>query len=239
VRSLSQPVLGLPASNCWWTRVFELKWLFLLDVSMVYRRLHDGLRKIYLHLKAPRFDLRRPHRKLPTRAKSSENGGKRGKLKKLSCHHVWLGYLTPAMIGGAHEQDIIFPNCLFCYICTAFPMPRISSEHLFCSSCWEGNTDYTFWVESFIQQGFLSNKTCFLVSHPWIEVNRSWICWCCACRCWKRRRSKRGQQVILLHYFFSILNPIFIHCATLVPKGWTRHIMPTLVQGCRPLPYPR
>jgi hypothetical protein len=37
--------------------VFELKWLFLLDFS----RLHDGLRKIYLLLKAPRFD---PHRRL-------------------------------------------------------------------------------------------------------------------------------------------------------------------------------
>jgi hypothetical protein len=39
--------------------VFELKWLFFLDLSMVDRRLHDDLRKIYLHLKAPRFDLHR------------------------------------------------------------------------------------------------------------------------------------------------------------------------------------
>jgi hypothetical protein len=31
-----------------------------LDLSMVDRRLHDDLRKIYLHLKAPRFDLHRP-----------------------------------------------------------------------------------------------------------------------------------------------------------------------------------
>jgi hypothetical protein len=40
-------------------RIFELKWLFLLDLSMVDRRLHDDLRKIYLLLKAPRFDLHR------------------------------------------------------------------------------------------------------------------------------------------------------------------------------------
>jgi hypothetical protein len=39
-----------------------LKWLFFLDLSMVDRRLHDDLRKIYLHLKAPRFDLHRPPR---------------------------------------------------------------------------------------------------------------------------------------------------------------------------------
>jgi hypothetical protein len=39
-----------------------LKWLFFLDLSMVDRRLHDDLRKIYLHLKAPRFDLHRTPR---------------------------------------------------------------------------------------------------------------------------------------------------------------------------------
>jgi hypothetical protein len=32
---------------------------FFLDLSMVNRRLHDDLRKIYLHMTAPRFDLRR------------------------------------------------------------------------------------------------------------------------------------------------------------------------------------
>jgi hypothetical protein len=42
------------------SRVFELKWLFFLDLGMVDRRLHDDLRKIYLRLKAPRFDLHRP-----------------------------------------------------------------------------------------------------------------------------------------------------------------------------------
>jgi hypothetical protein len=36
-----------------------LKRPFFLDLSMVDRRLHDDLRRIYLHLKAPRFDLRR------------------------------------------------------------------------------------------------------------------------------------------------------------------------------------
>jgi hypothetical protein len=47
--------------------VFRLPWTqsedpshFFLDLSMVDRRLHDDLRKIYLHLKAPRFDLHRP-----------------------------------------------------------------------------------------------------------------------------------------------------------------------------------
>ena len=30
-------------------RVFELKWLFFLDLSVVDRRLHDDLRKICLH----------------------------------------------------------------------------------------------------------------------------------------------------------------------------------------------
>jgi hypothetical protein len=48
--------------DCWWTRVFELKWPFFLDLSMVDRRLHDDLRKIHLHLKAPRFDLHRTPR---------------------------------------------------------------------------------------------------------------------------------------------------------------------------------
>jgi hypothetical protein len=36
--------------------------LKLLDLSMAYRLLHDDLRKIYLHLKAPSFDLHRPTR---------------------------------------------------------------------------------------------------------------------------------------------------------------------------------
>jgi hypothetical protein len=40
---------------------FELKWLFFLDLSMVDRRLHDDLRKIYLRLRAPRFDLHQLH----------------------------------------------------------------------------------------------------------------------------------------------------------------------------------
>ena len=48
-----QPCAPLPA--------LALKWLFfLLDLSMVDRQLHDDLQKIYLHLKAPRFDLHRP-----------------------------------------------------------------------------------------------------------------------------------------------------------------------------------
>ncbi len=38
---------------------------FFLDLSTVDRRLHDDLRKIFLHLEAPRFDLYRPTR--PTR----------------------------------------------------------------------------------------------------------------------------------------------------------------------------
>ena len=41
-------------------RIFELKRLFFLDLSMADRRLHDDLRKIYSHLKAQRFDLHRP-----------------------------------------------------------------------------------------------------------------------------------------------------------------------------------
>jgi hypothetical protein len=40
-------------------RVFESKRLFFLDLSMVDRLLHDDPRKIYSHLKAPRFDLHR------------------------------------------------------------------------------------------------------------------------------------------------------------------------------------
>jgi hypothetical protein len=39
--------------DCCWTRVFKSKWLFLLDLSMVDRR----IRKKYLNLKAPRFDV--------------------------------------------------------------------------------------------------------------------------------------------------------------------------------------
>jgi hypothetical protein len=39
------------------SRVFELKWLFFLDLSMVDRLLHEDLRKIYFNLKAPRFKL--------------------------------------------------------------------------------------------------------------------------------------------------------------------------------------
>jgi hypothetical protein len=48
-------------------RPLELKRLFFLDLSMVDRRLHDDLRKIYLHLKAPRFDLHRQQRCSSTR----------------------------------------------------------------------------------------------------------------------------------------------------------------------------
>ncbi len=36
----------------------RMKRRFFLDLSMVDRRLHDDLREIYSHLKAPRFDLR-------------------------------------------------------------------------------------------------------------------------------------------------------------------------------------
>ena len=46
--------------DCWRTRVFELKRPFFLDLSVVDRRSHDDLRKIYSHSKAPRFHLRRP-----------------------------------------------------------------------------------------------------------------------------------------------------------------------------------
>jgi hypothetical protein len=35
-------------------------WTLCLDLSMVDRRLHDDLRKVFLDLKAPRFDLHRP-----------------------------------------------------------------------------------------------------------------------------------------------------------------------------------
>jgi hypothetical protein len=41
-----------------------------------------------------------------------------------------------------YNSVIISPKCSFCYFCTAFPMAGISSEHLFCSSCWEGNFDF-------------------------------------------------------------------------------------------------
>jgi hypothetical protein len=39
-----------------------------------------------------------------------------------------------------HKQHIVFPKCSIFRFCTAFPMTGISSEHLFCSSCWEGYT---------------------------------------------------------------------------------------------------
>jgi hypothetical protein len=69
--------------DCWWTRVFELKWLFFLDLSMVDRRSHDDLRKIYLHLKAPRFDLHRPAlawppASFPSAAESAADGRRGG-----------------------------------------------------------------------------------------------------------------------------------------------------------------
>jgi hypothetical protein len=78
-----------------------LKWLFFLDLallllglgsssssscnrrstsmSMVDRRLHDDLRKIYLHLKAPRFDLRRAaHSRSLNALVQSEDSGPAG-----------------------------------------------------------------------------------------------------------------------------------------------------------------
>jgi hypothetical protein len=54
---------------------------FFLDLSVVDRRLHDDLRKIYLHLKAPRFDLHRPH--------YGERGGKR-RLKAGIMRRGWV-----------------------------------------------------------------------------------------------------------------------------------------------------
>jgi hypothetical protein len=44
------------------TRVSESKRRCLLDWSVVDRRVHDGLRTVHLHLRAPRFDPRRPPR---------------------------------------------------------------------------------------------------------------------------------------------------------------------------------
>jgi hypothetical protein len=44
--------------RCWYRWVLP----FFLDLSMVDRRLHNDLRKLYLYLKAPRFDLHRPVR---------------------------------------------------------------------------------------------------------------------------------------------------------------------------------
>jgi hypothetical protein len=38
-----------------WTRVFELERLLFLDLSMVDRRLHDDLRKIYLRFESSAF----------------------------------------------------------------------------------------------------------------------------------------------------------------------------------------
>jgi hypothetical protein len=75
-----------------------------------------------------------------------------------------------------HEQHIIFPNCSFSYIFTALPMTGISSEHLFCSRCWEGDrgpvTGATQLGLKFFKQGFLPNKACFLVSHL---LNQSYV----------------------------------------------------------------
>jgi hypothetical protein len=34
-------------------------------------------------------------------------GVKLGISKKLSCHHVWLSHLTPAMVGGALSQPVL------------------------------------------------------------------------------------------------------------------------------------
>ena len=59
--------------DCWWTRVFELKWLFFLDLSMVDRRLHDDLRDFYMHLKAPCLDRRRQPRHAQLKRDTTRN----------------------------------------------------------------------------------------------------------------------------------------------------------------------
>ncbi len=184
---------------------------------------------------------------------SSENCGKQGILKILSCHHVWLSHLTPAMVGGALSQPVLHwasqeapygslkTGAVFCHHCNELPM--ISAVKLAWSTkieepkfCLHGRnwgisnlpcmnntlffqiihsitpaqlfpwlepalSIYSAWVAGratlatlFFKQGFLPNKTCFLVSHPWIKVNRSWICWCCSCRYWNWAGQNEGSK---------------------------------------------
>jgi hypothetical protein len=86
--------------DCWWTRVFELKWLFFLDLSIVDRRLHDDLRKIYLHLKAPRFDL---HRHSTVEVMRHRNAQRTSYLTPTS-------EPTPGLAGDRHHSETL-PTC--------------------------------------------------------------------------------------------------------------------------------
>jgi hypothetical protein len=62
-----------------------------------------------------------------------------------------------------HKQHIIFQNCSFCYTFTDFPKTGISSEHLFCFSCWEGNTVAThFWLNFLLNKDSCRTKLVFL-----------------------------------------------------------------------------
>jgi hypothetical protein len=49
----------------------------------------------------------------------------------------------------------------------------LASEHLFCSSCWEGDTGATHFGLKILSNKDSCQKACFLVSYPWIQVNRA------------------------------------------------------------------
>jgi hypothetical protein len=67
---------------------------------------------------------------------------------------IWFAWQKLRIIcPPMHKQHSFFPNCSFCYFFTVFPMTGISPEHLFCSSCWEGDTRATHFGLN-----FLSNK---------------------------------------------------------------------------------
>jgi hypothetical protein len=70
--------------------VQQLKWLFFLDLSMVDRRSHDDLRKVYLHLKAPRFDL---HRQQPV-ALAGVHRRRRGREAAEACRRPEGRYMS-------------------------------------------------------------------------------------------------------------------------------------------------
>ena len=88
---------------------------------------------------------------------------------------------------------LTFLTLIFFCCCIHFSMqvlPEVSFQlgnlHRFCMGCWEGNKGQVWVTRWLVNKDSCRKNTFISVSNQWIEINRSWFCWCITCRCWNQ-----------------------------------------------------
>jgi hypothetical protein len=106
-----------------------------------------------------------------------------------------------------HEQHIIIPNSSFCYFFTTSSMTGISSEHLFYSSCWEGDTRAThFRLKWLLNQDSCKTKLgflCHILESKLIGLESV----CLVLVDLENEQVERRAASNLVEIFYAILNP--------------------------------